>query len=50
MAAGIGRVVIAGVGCRDIGDGVIITGLGFMGITPAAANKQAGRKADPVFA
>ena len=50
MVAGTGPAVIAGAGCRDIGDGVIITGLGFTGITSAAVNEQRGRKADPVFA
>lgn len=40
MVAGIGTADIAGAGYRDIGAGVIITGLGFTGITSAAANKQ----------
>ena len=47
MVAGIGRADIAGAGYRDIGGGVIITGLGFTVTTSAAANEQGGRKAGP---
>ena len=43
------RAAIAGAGCRDIGGGVIITGLGFTGITSAAANEQGAKSRVRVF-
>jgi hypothetical protein len=39
MATGIGRMVIGGAGCRGIGGGIIIIGVGFTGTTCVATNE-----------